>query len=156
MTIDIERMEALGVRVRGLPEAQELFSRLFGLDFKSIVLAGPDQPREPVPLKSGELSPDPTPFFGQSSGLPLAIDQTGVFELIETPEGQSAGVCNIHFKVADIDAATAEMQANGIRVLASLRTGGLREVVFHPDDLFGVRICLIEYPGPTMIESIAG
>jgi catechol 2,3-dioxygenase-like lactoylglutathione lyase family enzyme len=157
MSITIERIEALGVRVRDLPKAEELFSRLFGLDFKSIVYAGLDAPRELVPLKSGELNPDPNTVLGQSGGLPLAIDPTGVFELIETPEGQPANaVYNIHFKVADIDAATAEMQANGIRVISSIRSGGLREVVFHPDDLVGVRICLVEYSGPSLIESILG
>jgi hypothetical protein len=145
------------VCVRGLPNAEELFSRLFGLDFKSIVFDSPDVPQQPVPLKSGELSPDPSPhqLLGQSGGLPLAIDPAGVFELIETPEGQPANaVYNIHFKVADIDAATAEMQANGIRVINSIRTGGLREVVFHRGDLFGARICLVEYSDPSLIESI--
>ena len=155
MTIAIERIEVQGVNVSDLPRAQELFSRLFGLEFKSIVLGGPDIATEPVPLQSGELTPDPNSV--QTGQVPLAIDPTGVFELIQTPAGQQADVVrNIHFKVADIDAAIAEMQANGIRVLGNIRCGGVREVIFHQEDLFGVRICFVEYSGPSMIESMLG
>ena len=155
MAIDIERVEVLGVNVRDLPKAEELFSRLFGLDFKSIVLGGSDIATESIPLASGELTPDPNSV--QAGKIPLAIDAAGVLELIETPEGQQPNtVRNIHFKVADIEAAIAEMQANGVRVLGNLRTGGVREVIFHPDDLFGVRICFVQYSGPSMIESMLG
>jgi methylmalonyl-CoA/ethylmalonyl-CoA epimerase len=156
VTIAVERVEVLGVNVRDLPKAQALFADLFGLSFRSVVLNGPgasDPPTEAVPLASGEVTADPNSV--QNSPVPLAIDPTGFFELIETPEGQQPNtVRNIHFKVADIDAATAEMQARGIRVLGSLRCGGVREVIFHPEDLFGVRICFIQYAGPSMIESM--
>jgi catechol 2,3-dioxygenase-like lactoylglutathione lyase family enzyme len=153
MTIAVERIEVLGVNVRDLPEAEELFSRLFGLSFKSIVLNGPDIATERVPLKSGEEIADPNSV--QDLPVPLAIDPTGFFELIETPDGQQANTMrNIHFKVTDIEAAIAEMQAHGIRVLGNLRCGGVREVIFHPDDLFGVRLCFVQYSGPSMIESM--
>jgi len=156
MTIAVERVEVLGVNVRDLAKARALFSELFGLDFTSVVLNGPgdgDPPTEAVPLASGEVTADPNSV--QNSPVPLAIDRAGVFELIEAPEGQPVDVVrNIHFKVADIDAATAEMQQRGIRVLGSVRCGGVREVIFHPEDLFGVRICFIQYSGPSMIESM--
>jgi catechol 2,3-dioxygenase-like lactoylglutathione lyase family enzyme len=156
MTINIERMEVMGVNVGDVPAAEALFTRLFGLSFTSLLLGGPDLKPEAVPLQAGELTKDPN-SVSTGAPVPVAMEPTGVLQLVQTPEGMPTNtVRNIHFKVADIDAAIAEMQANGIRVMGNIRVGGVREAIFNPEDLFGVRICLVEYHGPSMIEAMLG
>ncbi|WP_167042109.1 VOC family protein [Salinibacterium sp. ZJ454] len=154
MTIDVERIEVLGANVSNLASARELFTKLFGLRFESVVLGAPDEiSSERLPLRSGNLHPDPQSVQGRPT--PLAIDTAGLFELIEAPTPDQADqMRNIHFKVADIEAATEEMMANGIRVVDNLRCGNLREVIFEPEDLFGIRLCFVQYEEPSIIEAM--
>ena len=154
MTIDIERMEVLGLNVSDVPAAGELFARLFGLRFTNLLLGGPDLQPEGVPLPAGELTKDPN-SVASGGPVPVAMEPTGTLQLVQTPEGMPTNtVRNIHFKVSGIDAAIAEMQAHGIGVMGNIRVGGVREVIFNPEDLFGVRICFVEYDGPSMLEAM--
>jgi hypothetical protein len=68
--------------------------------------------------------------------------------------GTVEGFRNMHFKVTDLDAAKAELRGKGVRMVVDHRVGALREAIFHPDDLHGVRLCLIEYDAPSMIEAL--
>jgi catechol 2,3-dioxygenase-like lactoylglutathione lyase family enzyme len=169
MAIPFERIESLGINVPDVEQAQELFSRLFGIQFKGFTSGIEPIPREEVdvvaehvPLKTGtpaelELvagSKDADPETTAHEPAGVAIDTAGLFELVETADPDSHGVRNIHLKVPDIDAATAEMQENGIRVISSVRVGQMREVIFNRDDLFGIRLCFVEYDEPTLVGSI--
>ena len=76
-------------------------------------------------------------------------------ELIQTsPPVDDEGMRNIHFKVSDIDAAVAHLRSQGFRVVANMRIGGLREAVFDSSQLHGMRMCLVEYDAPSMIEAM--
>ena len=84
----------------------------------------------------------------------IAMDTKGYLELVEyTPPVQKEGLRNIHFKVRDIEKAKAEMKKKGLRLMVDARVGGLKEAIYHPDDMFGVRFCLVEYDAPTMVEA---
>lgn len=71
------------------------------------------------------------------SGGRLAIDRTECFELVEFPN-EPEETRNIHFRVDDIDAASAYVMSQGLRMVRDLTAGAVRETIFHSDDLNGV------------------
>lgn len=171
MAIDIERIEIIGTNVPDVNEAEELFSRLFGLDFVRFRSGGPTTPVDQidvriVPVGPGMDSAEKGPVTGSANEadadaardavMDVSIDKTGVFELLGTADPETFGMRNIHFKVRDIDAATAEMEANGIGVVANLSINGLRQVIFDQNDLLGIRICLVEYDADSLVEAMVG
>jgi predicted enzyme related to lactoylglutathione lyase len=142
----------MALEVHDVGKAEELFSKLFGLSFTRTVTGSPEVVAEPNPIEGVETVPDPNPLPLPSV---LSFDPTGLFELVQTGDGQPTDrMRSIHFKVTDIEAAAAEMQANGIRVVSSWLVGEMKEVLFHPDDLFGMRLGLVEYTGPSLVESM--
>ena len=60
-------------------------------------------------------------------------------------ESREEGLAAISLKVDDIEEATRELEAKGLRVVGRMRHGGLKEVQFHPKDAYGVMIELAEY-----------
>jgi hypothetical protein len=151
MTIEVERVEILGIDVRNIAAARDLLTRLFGVNFLTTVMGGGVQPVS-LPLKRGELRPNPGRLEAPSE---VSIDTSGLFELIQShlPD-QPDRVRNIHLKVKNIDDALEQMQREGIGVRANYRIGGLREVIFDPGDLFGMCLCFVEYEGPSLIEAM--
>lgn len=142
----IERMEVVGINVTDLDAAMSTFTDLLGIEFRPFVFG------QDVSVESYE-SDVPDAATAGFAGTRIAIDPTGYLELVEVAGG-AEGFRNMHLKVADLDAAKAELRAKGIRMVVDHRAGGLREAIFHPDDLHGVRLCLIEYEAPSMIEAL--
>ncbi|MFQ5826855.1 MAG: VOC family protein [Dehalococcoidia bacterium] len=80
-----------------------------------------------------------------------------VIELLEatspdSPIGQflknrGEGVHALSFKVDDLDAAVAELQRRGLRLVSRATVGRIREAHFHPKDTHGFMIELVEHPG---------
>lgn len=152
MTFKAERIEVLGVNVHDLERARDVLGSLLGLDFTVFDVESQSRTR-PIALKSGSLHSDGLTLTGAPRRL--AIDDEGFFELIESgADSSDDGMRNIHFKVDDIDAAIAAAQDLGIMVVANLRAGGLREAILDSGDLFGVRLCFVEYSAPTLVEAI--
>lgn len=146
--MQIERMEVVGINVQNLEKAMKVFSDILGISFRPFRF-GVDVKVEAGPIDAADAS---TLSF---AGSRIAIDPTGYLELIEaTPAVETEGLRNVHFKVTDLEAAKVEMKAKGIRLVANTTVGGLKEAIFHPDDLHGLRLCLIEYTAPTMIEAL--
>lgn len=141
----IEAMELLGVVVADVDEAVATYSDRFGLDFR-IFTPGVDY--ELVVMEVGD---DPSP--ARAPGGRLAMDTSGCFELVEVP-GAEPGVRNIHFRVDDMDAAKEHVRATGLRVVADLMAGTVREVIFDPRDGGGVRLCLVQYEGNSFAEAL--
>ena len=144
----VERIEVLGINVTDLQKATALFSKLFGIEFRSFDF-GREVKVHAMPVDAPDVAP-----LNQATTR-IAIDPTGFLELIQTsPALGPDGFRNIHFKVDDIEAAKAEMRSHGIRLITDIRVGNLREAIFHPDDLFGIRVCLIQYDAPSMVEAV--
>lgn len=141
----MDRMELLGVVVEDIEEAVATYTERFGLEFH-IFTPGVDY--SVVVHEAGE---DPTPSM--APGGRLAMDTSGCFELVEVP-GSPPGVRNIHFRVDDMDAAKAHVVATGQRVVADLTAGSVREVIFDPRDAGGLRLCLVQYEGPSFAEAL--
>lgn len=141
----IERMELLGVAVDDLDVAVETFRRAFGLTFH---VYSPGSNYSLVDLRAG-LEDSAPPVGGR-----IAMDASGCFELIEMP-GAPEGFRNIHFRVDDIEEATLHAQAAGLAVVRDLRAGTVREVIFDGVGLHGIRLCFVQYDGPSFAEALA-
>ena len=140
--MEIEKMDNVCISVNNLEEAIKLYSSL--LDTKFIIL---DTKVEKNVSKHGNSA-------AELARIRIAMDTKGYLELVEyTPPVQKEGLRNIHFKVRDLEKAKAEMKKKGLRLMVDARVGGLKEAIFHPDDMFGVRFCLVEYDAPTMVEA---
>lgn len=144
----IERMEVVGVNVRDLQKATRLFSEILEVEFTDFAFGvDVDVESRPVDAKDAKSL--------SFEGSRIAIDKAGFLELIQTdPAAEEEGFRNIHFKVPSLDEAKAELRSKGIRMIADTTVGNLREAIFHPDDLHGIRLCLIEYDAPSMIEAL--
>jgi hypothetical protein len=144
----IEKMEVVGVNVKNLDLAMKFFSEVLEVEFKDFRF-GQDVKVEAAPIEAADTS---TLSF---DGTRIAIDPKGYLELIQgNPPAEQEGLRNVHFKVPNLDEAKAEMKRKGVRLVADTKVGGLREAIFHPDDVYGIRLCLIEYDAPTMIEAL--
>lgn len=131
------RLNHIGVAVPDLEAAVETYRQLFGevtvsdvieLAERGVRVRFVDTPNSQVEL----LEP-----FGENS--PVA----GFLE--KNPAGGQHHVC---FEVADINAAKADMEAKGARVIAGPYIGahGTPVIFVHPKDFTGVLLELMETP----------
>ncbi len=140
--MEIEKMDNVCISVNNLEEAIKLYSSV--LDTQFIIL---NTKVEKNVSQHGNA-------VAEASRIRMAMDTKGYLELVEyTPPVQKEGLRNIHFKVKDIEKAKDEMRKKGLRLMLNARVGGLKEAIYHPDDMFGVRFCLVEYNAPTMVEA---
>lgn len=139
----VEKLERVALTVKNLDEAIRLFSDLLGTTFE----------RNPAATFVKNVTEHADRAF-EETRLRVAISPIGL-ELIETiPPTEKEGVRSFHFKVSDLDQAKAEMKEKGIRLLAEIAYGGLKEAIFSPSDLHGGRLCLTEFEAPTAIDAI--
>lgn len=143
----IERMEVVGINVNSLAKAVQFFADVLETDFHDFRLGGD------IAVESRPVEHADTKAVTSSGSTRVAIDDKGYLELIEVPDGEE-GLRNVHFKVPDLEEAKAEMKRKGVRLVAEHKVGGLKEAIFHPDDVFGIRLCLIEYQAPSMIAAL--
>lgn len=142
----IERMELVGLEVSDLDAAMQEFADLLGVSFTRIDFAGKNLIRRfPADLPPNEA--DET--------ISVAMDTAGYLELIQTnPPTSHERVRNIHFKVTDIDAAIEHMRSRGHRLVSYVQIGAVREAIFGAREARGLRMCLVEYDAPSMIEAM--
>lgn len=140
-------MPLLGVAVSDFDAEVDRYSRLFGVEFK-VFIAGVDY----------FLSYDSSGSEDTSAPLPanlrLAVDTSDLFELVDVP-GVPEGVRNIHYRVDDLDRAVEHFQAGGLTLLHIVQAGLAREAIFDATSLNGVRLCLLEFEGPSFAEALA-
>ena len=145
--MEIEKMEILGFDVTNLEEAIEKFSDLLGTTFHNFGEG------ETLNLKKNLTGHANLQY--EKASAKAAIDHRGFIELVESvPPVEKDSIRNIHFKVSNFEEAIEEVMSKGYRLVANLRIGGLREAVFHPDDLCGVRLCLVEYKEATLVDAM--
>ena len=144
----VERMETLGINVKNVGKAMAFFADLFEMEFGEFVFGGTTRSET-----SNVEKADPSSL--PSGGIRVAMDRRGFFELLETAATEKdEGFRNIHFKVPDMRLAKQEMERRGIGMVAEHRIGGVWEVVYNPAELHGIRLCLIEYDAPTLIDAV--
>lgn len=143
----LEPMPLLGVAVSDFETDVARYSELFGVEFK-VFTAGVDY----------HLAYDSSGEEDTAAPLParlrLAVDTSDLFELVDLP-GASEGVRNIHYRVDDLDWAVEHFRAGGLTLLHIVQAGSAREAIFDATSLNGVRLCLLEFEGPSFAEALA-
>ena len=143
--IKVERIDHVGFYVRDLEKAAEFFSDLFGLKFSP-------------PFVSD--AQDGTPLAREVMdylGVDLLSPATPDGELAKVIERRGEGLNALSFKVPDLEDAIVEMQSRGIRLVRRRERQGVKWATFHPKDLYGVFIELIEYhPMHPVVQSRFG
>lgn len=141
-----QRMELVGLEVSDLEAAMQEFGSILGTEFIRIDFD-----------ESSKIEYLPTDGDARAlaATMSMAMDKTGYLELIQSdPPTTHERVRNIHFKVDDIEEAIAEMRSKGYRLVANLRIGRMREAVFGARELRGLRMCMVQYEGPSMVEAM--
>ena len=142
--MSIKRMEYIGVVVDNLEEGVRRFSEVFGYDFDIV-----DTTTLDIQATDGDIPDAKAP----TGGMRLALDKSGVFELVEVA-GMEEGFRNIHFRVDDMDEAIADLSSKGLRLVRHFVVGGMREAIFNAEDMYGIRVCLLEYEGPSVAAAM--
>ena len=142
----LERLEYVGVVVDDLEAGVQRFSDLFGLEFEIYDTAELD-----VRASDGVLPDEKAP----QAGMRIAIDSKGAFEIVEAA-GAEEGFRNVHLRVDDMDAAIEHLSSRGLRLVRHFYVGDMREAIFLGDDLYGIRVCLLEYEGPSLGAAMLG
>ncbi len=141
----IEKLEPVGVNVKNLNEAVKLFSDILGTTFVNHTEEA--QKGEKTVTEHADRTFEETKFK-------VATDRTGYLTLIESiPPREKEGVRSLRFKVPNLEQAKAEMKQKGIRLLGEAKQGGAKVAIFSPDDLHGVRLVLMEYEAPTLVDA---
>lgn len=124
-----ERIERVAIAVRDFDEAEKFFSDLLDMEFDE-------------------------PGYNTESKVKAAYSAFGL-ELIGATEPDSLvdnfikkrgeGVFCVVIKVKNLDKAIEIFEQKGLRRVGEINQGGLREVLFHPKDSYGVQLVLAEY-----------
>ncbi|GAB3119575.1 VOC family protein [Glaciibacter psychrotolerans] len=140
-------MPLLGITVHNFDAEVERYTALFGVTFH-VFRAGIDYELRYAADPGTDTSPP------LSDGLRIAVDTSDRFELVELP-GAPEGFRNVHFRVDDIDAATAHFRQLGLVLAQEIWAGTAREVVFDASSLNGIRLCLLQFEGESFAEALA-
>ena len=126
----VEKVDRLVIAVKDVNKAAEFLSDLLGAEFD-----------EPVEAKDMNIR-----VRYSALGLQLNEGMTEDSDVSRLVERRGEGFYCMVLKVDDLDEATKEMRAKGLRQVGSVAVGNLREAVFHPKDTFGVMMVLCSYP----------
>ena len=124
----VQKIHHISVLVKDLEKAGKLYSDLFGIEF--------DGPYEQRDLDVRYLSSS----IGLNLASPLTPDGPSARSLERRGEGLSMLVLN----VPEIDEAIADMESHGIRLVGREDRPTARVASFHPKDLCGLMIELME------------
>ena len=141
----IEKLQQVNIGVKNLDEAIKFFSDLFGTTFERV------HPEEVGYQKTVAEHADPAL---EGARFIAAISPIGLELLQSIPSVEKEGVRSFSFKVSNLEEAKVEMKERGVRLLADIKVGNLKEAIFSPDDLHGCRIVLLEYEAPTIMDAI--
>lgn len=125
----VQKIHHISVLVNNLEQAKKIYSDLLGIEFKKTY----DQ--EVLDVKVAESD------FGINLVQPLTPGGSSA----KTLERRGEGVSMVVLNVPDIEAAVKEMQSAGVRLLGrEFRDNGQKTAIFHPKDVCGVFLELVE------------
>lgn len=142
-----EPMPLLGVVVDNFEDEIARYEAIFGVEFK-VFTAGVDYVLQYEPSAGGDTS---APLPAQTR---LAVDTSDLFELVEIP-GAPEGIRNIHYRVEELDVAIAHFVSQGLELVQVVQAGNAREAIFDATSLNGVRLCLLQFEGPSFADALA-
>ena len=124
----VQKIHHVSVLVRDLEKAGKLYSDLFGIEFEG-----------PYEQKALDVR-----FLSSPIGINLASPLTSDGPSAKTLERRGEGLAMLVFNVPDIQEAIADMESQGVRVVGKEDRPTARVASFHPKDLCGVMIELME------------
>jgi methylmalonyl-CoA/ethylmalonyl-CoA epimerase len=132
----LEAIDHVGVAVADLDEAVEFYRRTFGMTVVH------EEVNQEQGVREAMLAVGDSGSYVQLLA-PLAPDST----IAKFLDRNGPGVQQVAYRVTDVDQVTAQLRANGLRVLyeqAKRGTAGSRVNFVHPKDAGGVLIELVE------------
>lgn len=121
----VEKIDHIAIRVKDLEKASKFFSDLLGIEF-----SGPNE------NKGADIRSVASPV-GIALTEPLSPDGPSARAL----ERRGEGLAMLSLQVKNFEQAAAEMKSHGIRQVVEF---GTKTALFHPQDLHGVMIELLE------------
>jgi methylmalonyl-CoA/ethylmalonyl-CoA epimerase len=146
--IGLRGIDHIGVAVADLDEAIELYERVFGMRCVHVEENAEQGVREA--MMSFDPDPDPDPERGFGAGqVQLLAPLSSASPIARFLDRSGPGIQQVAYRVADVDAVSAELRSRGIRMLYNAPqrgTAGSRVNFVHPRDAGGVLVELIEPP----------
>ena len=124
----VQKIHHISVLVKDLEKAGKLYSDLFGIEFEG-----------PYEQKALDVK-----FLSSPLGINLAAPLTPDGPSAKTLERRGEGLSMLVLNVPDIEEATADMESSGVRLVGREDRPAARVASFHPKDLCGVMIELME------------
>ncbi|MDO8673816.1 MAG: VOC family protein [Dehalococcoidia bacterium] len=125
-----EKIDRVHIAVKDLDKATQFFSEILGTTFSETAI------EEKSISAKVKMSP---------IGLELVASTDPSSAFAKFIEKRGEGMFSLCFKVPNIEEAIAELAALGIKPVARINPGNLKEAQFHPKDCFGVSLVLCEY-----------
>ena len=124
----VQKIHHVSVLVKDLEKAGKLYSDLFGMEFEG-------------PYEQEELD---VKFLSSPMGINLAAPLTPDGPSAKTLERRGEGLAMLVLNVPDIEEAIRDMESSGTRLVGKEDRPTARVASFHPKDLCGVMIELME------------
>ncbi|MFC2062838.1 VOC family protein [Chloroflexota bacterium] len=141
----VEKIDLVALDVIDIGKAAKLLGEIFETEFDNL--------EELLREKNAKSNQTVTGYANrefEKAPIKLYLSPIGI-ELIETiPPLEREGIRTIAFKVENLEEAKEEMAKKGIRLLKEITAGSFKEAIYHPDDLFGMRLALFEYRTETI------
>ena len=124
----VEKIHHVAILVKDLEKAGKLYSDLFGMEF-----SGPYE-QEALDVR----------FLSSPLGINLVAPLTPGGPSAKALERRGEGLSMLIFNVPDIEEAIADMESHGVRLVGREERPDSKTATFHPKDLCGVFIELME------------
>ena len=124
----VEKVHHVSIMVRDLEKADRFFSDLFGIEF-----SGPHQ-NEALDVR----------FLRSPIGINLVTPLSADGPSARTLEHRGEGLSMLVLNVTNIEEAIADMESHGVRLVGREFRPTAKTATFHPKDLCGVMIELME------------
>jgi len=124
----VEKIHHVSIMVKDLEKAGKFFTDLFGLKF-----SGPHQNKEL------DVS-----FLRSPIGINLVTPLTADGPSARTLEHRGEGLSMLVLNVSDLKEAIADIESHGVRLVGREYRPTAKTATFHPKDLCGVMVELME------------
>ncbi len=124
----VSKFSHVAILVKDLDKASKFFADLFGTEFQ-----GPDENKDAD--TKNLLSP---------LGFELVTPLTPDGPVSKTLERRGEGLVMLALQVANLEEAMAAMESKGVRLLGKSETSMGMTASYHPKDLYGVMVELVE------------
>ena len=136
--MDILEIDRVMVATPDAAAAAERFEELLGLRFSDVVDSETDV--------GGDVQRNEVTYADPGIELVAPADHdSGVAAFLEA---NGPGLFGLVVRVADVDAARAELAEQGVEPIADETPDGVRELHYHPEDFGGVYTLLTAYHHP--------